>query len=123
MSLETSVVTVLLTQCPRVSPDVAPLTTAKPYVTYQGFGGQTVRFLDKTPASKRNRLLQVNTWAATLTAALALARAIEDALCASTLFQADPIDEPTDTHEDLALTDAPQGLYGCIQRFNVWADR
>jgi hypothetical protein len=115
MSLESVLTTALLTVCPRVFPDFAPVSTARPYVTYQQVGGQAIRFMDHAAASKRNARMQINVWSNTRAEAVTLAQSIENALCALTTMQCDP---------DAALTatfDADIPVYGCIQDFNIWA--
>ncbi len=117
MTMEASLHALLKTQCQRVFPDVAPQGTARPYVTWQGLGGEAARFLDNTAADQRNTLLQINAWSTTRMEALSLIRQIEDALCASGAFIARPEGEALSVYED-----DPQ-LYGCVQRFNVWSAR
>lgn len=116
MIMESDLFTLLKTLCPRVYPDVAPEGTARPYITWQGIGGVTARYIDGTAADKRNTLMQVNVWSGTRLEALTLIRAVEDALCASA-FSVIPHGEPLSTYEpDVAL-------YGCIQRFEIWCTR
>jgi len=117
MTLESSLVTALKTVCPRVYPDLAPINTATPYVTWQGIGGASIRFIDNAAGDKRNVLVQVNVWSTTRAEALSLARAIEDALCAAADMQADPMGEPISIYEDETQ------LYGCHQRISIWATR
>lgn len=117
MTMESDLFGLLSAACPRVYPDVAPIGTALPYVTWQGIGGSTLRFTENTPADKRNTLMQVNVWSATRLEANALMRQIEDALCASALFTVDPQGEPMNTYEEDAL------LYGSLQRFSIYAAR
>lgn len=115
--MEEALVVILKALCPRVFPDFAPLRTPKPYVTWQGIGGQTLRFTEGTAADKRNALIQVNVWAASRLQASNLARSIEDALCSTATLTARPVGEQTSTaEEDL-------GLYGTIQTFDIWATR
>lgn len=120
MSIEATLTTALQALCPRVSPDVAPLGTARPYVTYQGIGGRSLRWLDKSAADKRHTHFQINVWADTRAAALLLIRAIEDALCAATAFSAMPYGEPRSVTEELP---DEQLLYGCIQDFDIYSLR
>lgn len=117
MSFESQLFGVLQAACPRVFPDVAPLGTLTPYVTWQQLGGESLRFLDNTAADRRNVLLQINSWSKTRAEATALIRQIEDALCASALFIAKPEGEALSTYE------ADTALYGCIQRFSIYASR
>lgn len=117
MSFESQLFAVLQAACPRVFPDVAPLGTATPYLTWQALGGASLRFLDNTASDKRNVLLQINSWSKTRAEATALIRQIEDALCASALFIASPEGEALSTYESDTL------LYGSIQRFSIYASR
>lgn len=117
MSMESGLAALLAAICPRVYPDVAPGGTATPYITWQGLGGEVARYVDGSAADKRNTLMQVNVWSATRLEALTLIRQIEDALCASALFVARPQGEPLSTYEE------DPKLYGCIQRFDIWAAR
>ena len=52
MTVEADITTTLLTVCPRVSPDVAPFATARPYITWQFIGGRSLRWLNGEPADK-----------------------------------------------------------------------
>lgn len=117
MSMESDLHTLLATICPRVFPDLAPEKTALPRVTYQALGGESRRFLENTPASLRNTLMQVNVWSATRAEALTMAHAIEDALCASSAFVARPQGEPAALHEP------DTGLRGTVQRFEIDSER
>lgn len=117
MTMESDLTTLLKAQAAHVFPDFAPAGTAAPWITYQGIGGRALRWLDNTPADKRHTLMQINVWAATRAAALALMRQVEDALCASPAFVVRPTGEPTSTAEE----DIP--LYGCQQDFDIWSAR
>lgn len=117
MSMESDLETLLKTLCLRVYPDAAPAGAARPYITWQGLGGAVARFVEGSAADKRNTLMQVNVWSATRLEALTLIRQVEDALCASALFVARPQGEPLSTYEE------DTKLYGCIQRFSIWAAR
>ena len=112
----------------RVFPDVAPLDTPKPYVTYQLIGGPSTRWLDGTAADKVRDLVQINVWGARRADVKQLARQIEDAMCASQLvtdtsFVAQPAGQARSDHSDMQLDDAPQGVFGSIQDFNVISKR
>ena len=117
MSLESELSTLLKTVCPRVFPDVAPMNTVKPWVTWQGVGGRTLRMLDNTAADKRNTLMQINVWSTSRLEANTLMRSIEDALCASASLTVLPEGEPLSTYEEDTL------LYGAIQRFSIYSTR
>lgn len=117
MSTEVLLAAALQALCPRVFPDVADLSTTRPYVTYQFIGGQSARYLDGAPADQRNSLVQINVWDTLRADVNTLARAIEDALCAATAFTARPIGEPMHSF------DQDLGLRGTAQTFSVWAPR
>lgn len=117
MSMESDLVALLKTICPRVHSDVAPAGTAKPFIAWQGLGGESVRYFDNTAPDKRNTYVQVSVYATTRLEALALIRQAEEALCASTLFAVDPQGEPLSTYED------DTKLYGAQQRYSIWAAR
>lgn len=117
MSMESDLFNLLKLSCTRVYPDIAPSGTPLPYVTWQGLGGKSLRFLDNTAADKRNTYMQINVWAATRVEATALIRQIEDALCASTAFICRPDGEPLSMYEE----DTED--YGSMQRFTIIATR
>lgn len=117
MSMESDLVTLLKSLCARTYPDIAPEETATPYITWQGLGGESLRYIEGSAADRRNTLMQINVWSATRLEALTLIRQIEDALCASSAFTAKPQGEPLSTMEP------DTRLYGCIQRFEIWSTR
>lgn len=117
MSLESSLYTVLSGVCPRSFPDFAPTTTTRPYVTYQQIGGAVVNYLSREVPNKRNARMQINVWADTRASAVTTMNAIEDAVRASTLFQASPESAMT------ASFDADFPVYSARQDFTIWADR
>ena len=117
MTMESDLFTLLKTVCPRVFPDFAPTATVRPYVTFQGIGGQSLRYLENTAADKRQTRMQINVWADTRAQSLSLCRLIEDAMCAATVFVATPDAEPV--HD----FDADLPVYGSIQDFLIHATR
>lgn len=117
MSMESDLVTLLKSLCARTYPDIAPEETATPYITWQGLGGESLRYVEGSAANRRNTLMQINVWSATRLEALTLIRQIEDALCVSAAFTAKPRGEPMSTYESDTL------LYGCIQRYEIWSIR
>lgn len=117
MSMEPDLVTLLKTICTRTYPDIAPEGAATPYITWQGIGGQSLRYVEGSAADRRNTLMQINVWSATRLEALTLIRQIEDALCVASAFTAKPQGEPLSTMEP------DTNLYGCIQRFEIWSTR
>lgn len=115
--MEASLQTLLLAICPRVFPDVAPNNTAKPWVTWQALGGESLGYLDNTASDKRQTLMQINAWATTRMQALQIIRDIETLMRASGAFIASPQGEAISVYETDTL------LYGCIQRFEIFATR
>lgn len=117
MSMEPSLFSLLAGVCPRAFPDVAPTSTAKPYVTWQAIGGETLRFIDNSAADKRNTKVQINVFAATRLESITLIRAIEDAMCASVAFVARPESEPMHDYDHEML------VYQAMQDFSIFAAR
>lgn len=118
MSLETNLYTLLGGLVSnRAFPDVAPVDTTRPYITYQQIGGDSPWFLGKTLPSKRNAHVQVNVWADTRAAANALALSVESTLVASTAIDAEPVGA------FVADFDVDMNVYGTRQDFSCWGDR
>ena len=117
MSMETNLVTLLKTDCSRVYPDIAPEGTIKPLITWRAIGGDASRYTDGTATNKRNTNIQIDVWSTTRNEAITLIRQVEDAICGSALFAAQPIGEPVSDYEE------DTNLYGSTQRFDIWADR
>ena len=116
MSIESSLVTLLKSINPRVFPDVAPTGTVTPYLTWQQIGGESVRYGDNT-ADSRWPLIQINAWGKTSAESLALILQVEDALCASSAFQAEP------QGESMSIYEPDTKLYGRLQRFDIFGAR
>lgn len=117
MTIEVEIANLLKAACPRVFPDVAPLDTARPYVTFQQVGGVAVGFVDPLLPSKKNGRFQINCWADTRIDAAALALQIENAFLGSAAMQANPVGGP------VAVYEPDRQLYGTHQDFSVWSDR
>jgi len=98
----------------RVYPDVAPIGTVRPYLTYQQIGGQSVNFLDSALPSKRNGRFQVSVWADTRAAAALLAGQAEDALRGAAALQTTVMAQPVATYE------LETQLFGTRQDFSFW---
>ena len=103
----------------RVFPDVAPLDTPRPYITYQQIGGDAHGYLGKELPDHEHALVQLNIWADTRLQATLVRKLAEANLVAATAFEARPASGPTSQHEpDLT----PPG-YGTQQDFNIWTPR
>lgn len=117
MSMESELTALLKTICPRVFPDVAPSGTARPFMTWQALGGESLRFVDNTAPDKRNTYMQVSVYSTTRAESLSLIRSAEAALCAHPSLIVKPQGEPIAAYED------DTQLYGAIQRHSIWAAR
>lgn len=101
----------------RCFPDFAPVSTQRPYITYQQIGGNALSFVDNGLPSKKHGMFQVNVWADTRASAAAIALQVEAAMAAATVFQSSAINAPVGDF------DADIPVYGCRQDFSVWSDR
>lgn len=117
MALETDLMAALLAECPRVHVSTAPYGTAMPYVTWQHIGGDSLRYVDNTPMDKRKPLIQINTWASSPQAAFALIQKIEERLCASDLFTAEPQGDPVGAYDDADIAS------GYLQTYSILGTR
>ena len=115
MAAESVLTATLQTVCPRVFPDFAPVSTAKPYVTYQFIGGQSLYYLNNTPANRRHHRVQVNVWATTRLQANQLAREVEEAIRLQ--LSGTPDSEP------LGGYDEGNEVRGTVQDFTFYTDR
>lgn len=115
MTFESDLFTLLSGVTPRVFPDFAPVSTARPYVTYQQIGGDVLNMVANVAPGVRNSMLQINVWSNTRAEALQVMRAIEDAMCTTSVFKAArPIAAA------VADYDADIPVYGCRQDFTCW---
>lgn len=117
MSMESDLYVLLAAICPRVYPDIAPAGVAIPYITWQSLGGEPLRFGDGAQPDKRHTLMQVSVWSATRIESINLIHQVENAICNSDLWQANPQGEALSTYEP------DTELRGSIQRFEIWATR
>ena len=118
MTVEADIYTALKTLVAnRVFPDMAPLTTTKPYITYSQIGGESVSFLDNSVSSRQNGRFQFNIWGESRASCSALMLLVESALVASTVFQAKPVSAPASTYDNDMF------IYGSMQDFSIWSNR
>jgi hypothetical protein len=114
VTFEADLFTLIKTVTPRVYPDFAPVSTARPYVTYQQIGGDVINLIANDSPGKRNAVLQISVWSNTRAEALQISRAIEDAMRASTAFIARPIGAAVCDY------DAEIPVYSARQDFTCW---
>lgn len=117
MTIEADLVAALRPVCPRVYPVSGPLNAQSPFVVYQHIGGPAWRYVDNTPAASRMLWIQVEVWSKTHAEAIQIIRQAEEALCASTVFNARPQSEPS------TVDGSYEGMYGFMQDFEVVAAR
>jgi hypothetical protein len=86
----------------RVYPDVAPLDTDTPYITYQVAGGEPINFLSGDRPDKQFVRMQVNCWAGADERAEVseLAKLVEDALRSATELQVEVVSGRTSTYDE-----------------------
>lgn len=101
----------------RCFPDVAPLTTVRPYITYTQIGGEAISYVENTLPSSKNGRFQVNVWADTRASASSTILLVEAALLTSSTFQARAVGAPSSGYEP----DVP--VYGSMQDFSIWSNR
>jgi hypothetical protein len=101
----------------RVFPDVAPLTTVRPYIVYNQVGGEVLSYLENTVPTKQNGRFQLNVWADTRATCAAVMLQVETALVTSTTMQARPISAPVGDFDN------DMDLFGAMQDFTIWSDR
>lgn len=119
MSLAADLAAKLKLACERVFPDEAPLSTEKPYVTYQFFGGPSLQTLAGQMAENRRQFCQVNVWAASRADSLTVALAIEAGLSTNTVFTAQPDGDLLWNHDSVPMEDAPDGIYSTQQSWTL----
>jgi hypothetical protein len=117
MTVEADIYTVLSAICPRTFPDVAPTSTARPYVTFQQIGGQVINPLANEVPDKQNGEFQISVWADTRAQASSTMLQIEAAMRQATTFHAKPLSAPASDH------DPDMQLYGSRQDFSIWSSR
>ncbi|HEX7823631.1 MAG TPA: DUF3168 domain-containing protein, partial [Mycobacterium sp.] len=78
--MESDLTTLLKTLCPRVTPEIAPTSTTKPYVTYQQIGGDVINPINNDAPGRRCAVLQINVFSDKRAEAVALIDLIEDAM-------------------------------------------
>lgn len=115
MSVESELVAVLRTACPRVFADIATVPPERPYVIWQGIGGPATRYVDNQAADKRRVRVTITSWAESREAANALAQDIEARLASATSIVGAPEAEAAAIVEP----DNVPILYGAQQDFLI----
>jgi hypothetical protein len=84
----------------RVYPDVAPLDTDTPYITYQVAGGEPINFLSGDRPDKQFVRMQVNVWSNHRAEAAEIGMLVEDALRSATALQVEVVSGRTSTYDE-----------------------
>lgn len=113
MSVESELVAVLRSACPRVFADMASVPPESPYVIWQGIGGPATRYADNQAADKRRVRVTITSWAESREAANTLAQDIEARLASAAAIVARPDSEAAAIVEP----DNSPPLYGAQQDF------
>ena len=101
----------------RCFPDFAPLSTARPYITYVQIGGEALNYIDDTLPNGKQGRFQLNVWGDTRASVSALMLQVEAAMIQATAFQARPLSAPSSAYDHDSL------VYGSMQDFNVFSAR
>lgn len=101
----------------RCFPDFAPLSTARPYITYAQIGGEAIGYLDNTVPDGKIGRFQINVWGDTRASVSALMLQVEAAMIQATAFQARPLSAPSSDYDHDSL------VYGAMQDFSVFSTR
>jgi hypothetical protein len=118
MTVEADVFTTIKGLCGnRAYPDLAPLNTAKPYVTYTQIGGEPVSYVENVVPDIQNGRFQFNVWGTSRSQCSALMLQIENALVTSALFQARPVSAQSGSY------DFDMSIYGAQMDFTIWSTR
>ena len=118
MSVESNIFSTLTAlTAGRVFPDVAPLSTVKPYITYTQVGGEAVSKIAPTVSNKKHGRFQINVWANTRASASILMLQVEASMVQASTFNARALDAPSSAYDNDMLT------YSSMQDFSVWSDR
>ena len=101
----------------RVFPDLAPLKTVRPFITYSQVGGETLAFLENTLPDKKHGRFQIDVYADSRAACAAVALQVETVMTAAAAFQARAIGAPVSDYEP------DVSIFSSMQDFSVWSAR
>lgn len=117
MTVEANIFTAIKGLCGnRAFPDIAPIDTAKPYVTYTQIGGEGMATVGGVSSLRHGRF-QFNVWGDSRISCVGLINQIEAALVAASSFKARPIGAPSSSY------DFDMKLYGSMQDFSIYSPR
>lgn len=101
----------------RVYPDLAPLNTVRPFITYSQVGGEALSFLENTLPDKKHGRFQIDVYSDSRAACASVALQVEAVMTAATAFQSRAIGAPVSTYEPDVL------IFGTQQDFSVFSTR
>ena len=97
----------------RCYPCEAPEGVDRPFIVYQGVGGQSANYMGNTVAGQKNARIQVAVWADTEQSAIDVMQQVEETLSSAPIL-ATSIGAAVDDHE----TDTRR--YGQRLDFSIW---
>jgi len=98
----------------RIFPDVAPLGTLTPYITYQAVGGEPMNFLSGDRPDKQHVRIQVNVWSERRNEASEIGMLVEDALRSAAELQVEVASGRVATYDE------ETNLRGTMQDFTLY---
>lgn len=101
----------------RCFPDLAPLSTVRPYITYVQIGGEALSYIDNTIPDGKHGRFQINVWGDSRASVAALMLQVEAAMIQATAFQARPVSAPSSDYDHDML------VYGARADFSVFSSR
>ncbi len=101
----------------RVFRDFAPLSTAKPYITFVQIGGEAYTYVGPEVPNIQNGRFQINVWGSTRAQCSALMLQVESAMTLATAFIAKPLGAPSGSY------DHDSQIYASMQDFSVISNR
>ena len=101
----------------RVYPDLAPIGTPRPFITYSQVGGEALAFLENTLPDKKNGRFQIDVYADSRAVCAAVALQVETVMTAAAAFQARAMGAPVSGYEPDVL------ICSSMQDFSVWSAR
>lgn len=97
----------------RCYPCEAPEGVARPFIVYQGVGGQSANYMGNSVTGQKNARIQVAVWADTEQTAIDLMQRVDETLSGAPIL-ATSVGAPVDVHE------ADTRRFGQRLDFSIW---
>jgi len=101
----------------RVYPDLAPLNTVRPFITYSQVGGEALARIGAGVSGLKNGRFQIDVYADSRMACAAVALQVEAAMLTATVFKARAIGAPISGYEPDVL------VFSSMQDFSIFSPR